>query len=172
MTDSPQYNTKFTDTEGREWSFRVDGPLIQDVREQCGIDIAKLDQPEVWHQLYEDVELQVNVLHSLLFDQCREREIDARGFARAIGPGDVREHAVNAMMDAIELFFQPGRRSLWRSTCEMNREMLEEGMRQAIAKIQNPAMRQKMLQEMGHRMDSELQKTLTRLRSATQSQER
>lgn len=54
----------------------------------------------------------------------------------------------------------------------MNREMLEEGMRQAIAKIQNPAMRQKMLQEMGHRMDSELQKTLTRLRSATQSQER
>lgn len=164
-------STRFTDTNGEEWDLALDAVCVQRVRNELGVDLVDLANEETWARLDTDIILQVNVLHCLLIDQCKERGVDAVGFARAIGPGDVRERAYNALLNAIELFSPLHTRSLWRSICQTSQQTRAAAMEAAVEKISDPALQQRLLAELKRKMDSAVETTLTRLRDATPTQD-
>lgn len=157
----------FTDGSGRQWDLTLDAVLIQRVRDEEQIDLASLTDEGIWQKLDQDVVLFVNVLHALVREQCEPYQLDATGFAKSLGgDGDVLEAAYHALLDAVELFTPPRRRSLWRTLVQQQTQILSRGVQVAVKKLEDPKLQEKLLETMAGQMDSAVEGELIRLRSA------
>jgi len=157
----------YTDAHGEQWDLTLDAVMIQRVRETYDLDLANITDPTAWQRLDADLVLQVDVLHCLLLDQCETKGVNAAAFAKSLGPGEVLDNAYMALLDAIENFTPPRRRSLWRALCQKTQKIQTMGLEMAIDKVNSTKLEEQVRTEMARAMDSAVQTQLTRLHSVT-----
>lgn len=98
----------FTDVTGEAWEIpHFDGFNIADVKQECSVSIYELPQklPEV-NALFENTPLFAQVLWVLVKEQCEERKLSQREFAKRLVGGDVLTQAAEAFWKEL-LFFSP-----------------------------------------------------------------
>lgn len=108
--------SKFKDTEGREWSIRIDVNAVKRVKEDCAVellDIAKGDANAIAVVLANPAIL-INVLFSVCKPQAEKLGITGEEFASGV-VGDVIETATTALIEGIADFFPASRRKVLRA---------------------------------------------------------
>lgn len=111
---------KFTDVAGRDWTIEFDGFLLDDIREETGIDLADLSAGGLF-KIDQHMPSLIKVLAVCCQDEIKERNLSPREFARAI-KGNVLRSALEAVLKAIESFFPPSSWSGIRSRLDQQRE--------------------------------------------------
>lgn len=159
----------FKDINGREWTIKIDAPLVKEIRQSLdGFDILA---DEAFQKLSQDDVLLVDCLYLL----CRPQQpgISGEDFAAAIANGDVLEAACTALIDARRFFFRPSRRSLLVALETEQKETIEEGIAIAKEKVKDRTVRDQFLAALKTRMETDLatamQTILTGAKSATNS---
>lgn len=140
----------FKDSNGKEWTVKLDAVLIKDLRSSLDFDILADD---AFARLATDDVLLVDVLWVL----CRAQGTTDVAFGQALATGEAIESACDALIEARRQFFRPGKRSLLRSLEEQQAAVLKEGMAKAEAKV--TALRPQILAK----LDSDLESLIGRL---------
>ena len=146
----------FKDTNGREWSVRLDGPTIRDVRKSCDVDLA--DNGQFHERLAQDICLLVDVL----WEVCKRHAPDGytdRQFGEAIN-GDILERASAALLEAALDFFPPKKRSLVSALVSKNREVMEEAERLVMSKLADAETITQVREAMERELTAGLQRAL------------
>lgn len=126
-------SVSFKDTEGREWSVRIDVATIRRVREAVGIDLGNVyKDKESLSRLQNDVVLFCDVLFLICQPQAELRKVDAEAFGTALA-GEAIGSACIAFQDALVEFLPPERRRLMRQLVDGQRA----SQAQAELRIQN-----------------------------------
>lgn len=157
--------TKFADSKGREWILAVNVGAIKRVRAAADIDLADLTQATM-DRLADDPCLLVDVLWVLVEKDAVQRKVEQEDFGESL-VGDPIEAAVNALLEAITLFFPERRRFLLQRTLAKIDSARKKGEAMALAKLDDPALEQQMTEAMRTRMEAEIKNALTRLSSPT-----
>jgi hypothetical protein len=147
----------FKDTHGKEWLVKLDGPKIRDVRKACDVDLGSLDG-EAFSRLDRDPVLLVDVLWIL----CRGQNngVTDVEFGEAL-VGDPIEAATTALIDAVTDFFPTRKRLLLRSLADKQAAVTAKGTELALAKINDPALENRLLQAAEAKMTRELETLLS-----------
>lgn len=159
--------SKFTDNKDREWELLVNVPTIRDVRKTCKVNLGDPTGRAI-DAIAKDPELLVDVLFVLCESQAKERDVSADDFGRALF-GDEIDAATEALIEAHVNFSRGRTRLLLRKTMEKTKEARTLGMDVAIKKLEDPALMERVQAEMEKKMDREVEESLTRLSSATNS---
>lgn len=160
----------FKDNKGRDWEILVNVPKIRAVREACdGLDIGD-PTGRALDTLEKDPCKLVDVLFVLCEEQAKEQGISDVQFGEALFGNEI-DDATEALIEAHINFSRGRTRSLLRKTMEKTRETRELGMEVAIKKLDDPELMKRVKVEMEARMDREVEESLTRLSSATNSPE-
>jgi hypothetical protein len=94
----------FKDTNGKEWSVKIDAPKIREVRSICSLDLVAQDG-SAFQKLADDVVLLVDTLWVL----CREQANGVTECSLAL-VGDAIEAAAKALTDAMLDFLEVKKR--------------------------------------------------------------
>jgi hypothetical protein len=99
----------FKDADGREWTLRLTVGLIDDARDQLGIDLWKVtsDAAAAVEPLYADVRKLVGLLWLLAERQAERAGVTPEGFGRAMDAAAL-DAAVDALFEALSCFFRRG----------------------------------------------------------------
>jgi hypothetical protein len=146
----------FKDTNGKEWTVRIDAPKIREVRSICSLDLAANDG-SAFQKLADDVVLLVDTLWVL----CREQAngVTDVQFGQAL-VGDPLEAATKALIDGLLDFFPQPKRSLLRSLYENQQSMMAEGSKMVEEKITDPKVRDLYLKWIGDKLEMNLETLL------------
>lgn len=108
---------EFKDATGQNWTVELDGLLLADLREKCGVDIVQ----EGIYAVEEREDVLVKSLLVLCREQIDARKLTDRQFARLI-VGPITALALDAVRGAAELFFRPSRWSEIQSRSDARKE--------------------------------------------------
>lgn len=183
----------FKDNTGAAWEMIVDAPTVERVRKHPDLMIDLTDTDgATWTRLETDLVLRVNVIWSLCERQARDmiddvpddawqsddpeavrptkrvRGVTAERFGRRL-LGCGLANATEALVQAVEDFFPPERRSLLRALMEKNLELTKTGVAKMIEKMNDPTTMQRVAASMDRRMEAELEDSLTQLERPTNS---
>jgi len=124
----------FRDTEGREWSLRLDVATLRRVRDLTTVDLGKLfADPRQLAALHDDIILFVDVLYAIVKPAADARNVTDIQFGESLA-GDVLEGAVLAFECAVVDFLpERDRRAVLRQLIDGNRA----AQKQAVLRIQN-----------------------------------
>jgi hypothetical protein len=139
----------FQDDNGREWSIKINGPVVEDVRKRYGMDLVSWETPP-FERLAADPELCGKLLWFLLEDQAIKAGVEPRDFA--IGLSDSIGPALLALCEATNDFFPPSKRSLRRSLLEKSAAVEAKAGDLLLAKLDNPA----ILATLSKQMDAKI----------------
>lgn len=145
----------FRDLNQREWTIRLDVPLVRRIAEVTGIKLTDL-RADPFLRMSTDPCLLVDVLWLLCERQAKEAGISDIQFGEAIG--DQIDAATEAMQDAIVNFSHSSKRSLLRSLIAENSTMQTEAMTMAMTDLK--AERGKIVSAMARRSKAEIAKLL------------
>jgi hypothetical protein len=125
---------KFKDTEGREWSLRLDVATLRRVRDLTSVDLGKLfSDPQQLANLHSDIILFVDVLFAIVKPTADARGVSDIQFGQSLA-GDVLESAVLAFETSVVDFLpERDRRAVLRQLIDGNRA----AQKQAVMRIQN-----------------------------------
>jgi len=157
----------FRDSEKREWLVRLDAPTIIEVRQQCEIDLAAVDG-RPYEKMRDDPILLVDVLYVICREQIKQAGLTDIDFGRSL-VGDAIDGATEAMGDAIADFSPRHRREVLRAMVAKAEQIQATASRQAVERLGDPKLTAELEQAMEERLTQEMEKALTRLRSATNS---
>lgn len=149
----------FTDNTGRQWMLVVDTAAIKRLRKRLDVDLADVSGKTL-ERLSDDPVLLVDALWLLCEEDAAKAGVSDAAFGRALS-GDPIDDAVTALLEAVIDFFPKSRRGPLRR------------IRTAMQRIANR--RETLLADprldaaIDLAMEEMLQKTLTRLQSATGS---
>jgi len=101
----------FTDSKGRDWSFRINVGVMAAVKDATGINLSEAIKPKstVIEDITEDPSLFFGVLTSILKKQLREADVDLESFAEGLDDEDVTIGAMKSLIEAIIDFFPKDR---------------------------------------------------------------
>ena len=96
----------FTDGKNRKWTFEVNVLAVKRVKDQTGVDLLTLMDPEsdAFEKLATDVVGLSEVMVAILADQLDNAEITEEEFLRALNNELIIRSATRACMDAILSF--------------------------------------------------------------------
>jgi|688.fasta_scaffold07497_19 hypothetical protein len=125
---------KFKDTEGRDWSLRLDVATLRRVRDLTSVDLGKLfSDPQQLANLHADIILFVDVLFAIVKPTADARGVSDIQFGQSLA-GDVLESAVLAFETSVVDFLpERDRRAVLRQLIDGNRA----AQKQAVLRIQN-----------------------------------
>ena len=161
----------FKDTSGREWEIRIDGPAILRVRENGDEKFLLKDDDEnnTASRLSDDPALLCHVIYLLCEKQRNERGVTLDSFYQeVIGSGEAIEAAGEALEKAIANFTPPRKRDFITAVASKQRKVEDLAMAQAMAKLNDPELEDRIAAAINERIDAALNK-LTRPSSATSS---
>jgi hypothetical protein len=158
---------QFKDRAGSNWTIAIDAPTIRDIRSECQIDLAALDG-KTFEKLADDPVLLVDVLWVLCREQAKTLSITSEQFGRLL-VGDAIEAATDAMLAGIADFFPQRKSQLVTAMAAKASEIRGKGLELALSRINDPALSASLVNAMQANMDAEINATLTRLSSATNS---
>lgn len=123
----------FKDSKGREWKLELSVGAIEDMREQCGVDLDKcISNPEQLAELIlKEPKKLAEMLWILCEDQAKAAGVEPRDFGRALNRAAI-DGATDALIGAVVLFFP--RASAGRAISEALPEILAKMDRQISVK--------------------------------------
>ncbi len=140
---------KFSDKKGHEWQLTLDVGLVQEVKDETGVNLSIVAKDLSWiDALFEDGGRLVSVLHVLLSEQIQALNLSPKDFAKRFD-GPTLEKAGEALLHAVCDFFP--------------RSRIAQALRANISKAMATA-EDKVIAKMG-------ETALTALNSATSSPE-
>jgi hypothetical protein len=155
----------FTDNKDRPWTLRIDVKAIQKIRERCKIDLADLSG-KIEEVLESDPVLLVNALWLLVEDDAKGRNVSDVEFGEGL-VGDAIEAATAALLEARADFFPSRKRSIIKEVSAKTTAVREKSDALVKARLNDPALWEKMEKAMEDRLERGLEKALTQLGSAT-----
>lgn len=100
---------RFVDGKGTEWTVSLDVGVLQEVKDETGVDLSVITKDTSWiTAIFADPGKLVSILHVLCRDQIKELGLSPRDFARRF-TGDVLEPAGDALVGALADFFPRSR---------------------------------------------------------------
>lgn len=154
----------FKDNNSREWSIKLTGPLIRDVRRTFdGLDLAGNDG-KAFNLLSEDQVLFGDVMWVLLRSQAEG--MSEEKFAEAI-VGDATDRAVDALLEAILDFSRSHKRVMLKALVAKQIEVREAGVKEALKQFDDPLVMEKLQAAQRDAISHSINETLIRLNSAT-----
>lgn len=164
---------RFTDNDGREWEILLDAPTAIRIREDCDEAFLKDDfnpgKASTYQRMQEDPVLLCRVVYLLCEQQIKERGMTDRQFYLSV-LGDAIDRATEALLQAI-VNFTPRRDRQMMEALVGQGEMQREAIEQAIAKVDNPEIREKVKQAVTEMVEQRVATMLTRLNTVTASPE-
>lgn len=158
----------FKDRNGRDWTIKLDGPKIRQIRTDCdGLDIVSTEG-SAYDKMYDDPLLLCDALWILVKQEADAAGITGEKFFEAVS-GDVFDAALKAILEAITDFFPSHKRSMLGTVAAKNAQIREIGLSRAIAKINSPELEQRAIEAMEKQMDEALERALTPPSNATSS---
>lgn len=135
----------FKDDNGKEWDLQLDAPKIIAVREECD-ERFMLDSGDenTFARLAADPVLLCRVLFVLCAEQREDRKVSEKDFYRALG-GDAIDSATDALLKAIVSFTPRRQRELLEVGAAKTDKIRQVAMQRAMAKINDPALEEKLL---------------------------
>lgn len=129
----------FTDGKNRKWTFEVNVLAVKRVKDQTGVDLLTLMDPEsdAFEKLATDVVALSEVMTAILADQLDNAEITKEEFLRALNNELIIRSATRACMDAILSFSQTPKAEVmttafgkvWEATEKRERMQLEHAQK-------------------------------------------
>ena len=160
----------FKDQNGKQWTIALDAPTIRAVRAECdGLDLADLEGKS-FAKLVDDPCLLVDVLWILCRKQAETAKISDELFGASL-VGDAIDAATNAMLESIADFFPHKKRELLKLIVKKSESLRNGAMADAMERLNNPELERKLLAGMKHKIESDIEKVLTRFNSATSTQD-
>lgn len=164
--------SSFIDQANREWSVNIDAILIDRVREEADPKflLNDTDEDNTAKRLANDPSLFCHTIFVLCEKQRNERGVTLDDFYReVIGNGEAIEAAGEALQQAIANFTSPRKRQFIEAITKKEREVEDLAMQRALAKVNDPALAEKILATLDTNLDAALAKALTPAKSATNS---
>jgi hypothetical protein len=164
MTKDEGYGLRtFTDTNGREWSILLTGPVFEEIEEKIGIDISD----ETGHGLLMALKAKPynlgRILWIALAKQLKEKGVTPEHFGEALASGEVTQEAVRALKAALVFFTQPKARESLTAALQTQEELDHDAHGVVTSKIRDPATRAALLKAVEDRMT----KTLNQITNQT-----
>jgi hypothetical protein len=158
----------FKDDAGREWSIKITGPVVEDVRKRFKLDLVSWETPP-FERLAADPELLVNLLWFLVESQATAASVTARQFGESMG--DAIDAAQLALCEATNDFFPSSKRSLRRSLLEKTAAVGIKVGELALAKLDDPRLMERLSRDLNQTIDTSLERSNARpsATSATES---
>lgn len=122
----------FIDRKGNEWVVQLDAVVIQEIKDDHGINLVDLAKDPLF-QLRNDPMVLVSCISVICRDQQNERNISPKDFAKLLpSPPDVM---LDAVREALIGFFPSGRALHAREVLAKFDQMAEKAERLAEAKV-------------------------------------
>jgi len=162
--------TIFTDLNGKGWTIELDGLLLNDVREETGVDLADLSAGGL-SAIDQDAVKLVRVMCVLCREQFAADGLTDRSFSKLIR-GDALQAAFATVMGSVETFFPQTTWSEVQSAFEKQKafNLHWTHVKPLLAKLNDPdmeSMRPAVLNAMTEMMQIGDSDTLEKLTSAT-----
>jgi hypothetical protein len=156
----------FKDNAGREWPLKVTVDGIERVRE-IDVDLADVSAVTLQRLLDDDV-LLVRSLWLLIEVEADKLGVKPKQFGESMC-GQPLEDAFDALREAIDLFFPPRKRGFWREAVKATLADQAESLKMGMEALKNTKTKTKMKTAKRKRIEAEIEKTLSRLNSVTDS---
>lgn len=125
----------FRDSSGREFVCVVNLSTVIELKRRHGINVNDIGQGDLLARIANDPELLVNMLWTCCEGSAKSLGFDEIQFAQSLG-GDSLENAVDAMLDAIILFFPPLKRGAMMKLIEKGRLVQRLASERAMTAIE------------------------------------
>jgi hypothetical protein len=132
----------FADSRGDAWTVEINVTQLKRVRTALDVDLLKLAEDGGLFGLADDPVTLCNLLFVLCESQAKERAVTDEQFGERLASGDVIEAAVNALLEALILFFRPSRREPMQRVLEKVRRLETMGAERAKVILDSPDMDQ------------------------------
>jgi hypothetical protein len=156
----------FCDSEGRQWPIKVTVDVIEKVRE-IGVDLGDVTGTTIRTLTNDDV-LLVRSLWIICEASAKTVGVTATQFGEAL-VGDSIDDAFDALRGSIEDFFPRRKREYWLKMIEADRDTQTEALRIGLESLNDQEIRSRISEAVRDRVKVEIEKSLTRLRSVTDS---
>lgn len=156
----------FCDSDGRRWPIKVTVDVIEKVRE-IGVDLGDVTGTTIRTLTNDDV-LLVRSLWIICEAAAKTAGVTATQFGEAL-VGDVIDDAFDALRGSIEDFFPRRKREYWLKMIEADRDTQTEALRIGLESLNDQEIRSRISEAVRDRVKVEIEKSLTRLRSVTDS---
>jgi hypothetical protein len=146
---------KFTDAKGREWRIALTYGVMQQVKEDLGIDLLVVQNGVVQSQGLNDLKAFVNLLFVVCEDQAKEQSLSDVDFGRSLDGTSLKE-AFAAFQAEYDDFFQfsPVTQEILRTSLGIAKEATDQLTKAAIEEISSPETKAAILQKLESSRDS------------------
>ncbi len=114
-------NTKFQDSQGREYDARITLGTAIAIKRETGINLSDIGDGSVLDRISNDPELLVGVLWLAVRDSAAQHQITPEQFGESLG-GDTLHAAVQSLLNAIVLFSPPSARTALQKMVDLSRQ--------------------------------------------------
>ncbi len=154
----------FKDTHGRAWNLEINCDVISQVKEQCGVNLIDITDPEsgLMKELVVFPPLLCKFLFAALIDQAKAMKVEEREFYRAMA-GDAISDAFDALQEELLLFSPRHRRKLLAEVLAKNREVEAAGVELMLMRLADPGLKQEALAAMDRKVRLQIEEALREL---------
>ena len=154
---------KFKDNKDVEWEITINATTVMKIRDDCDPNFLRNDDEidNTYLRLQGDPVLLCRVIYLLCREQRQERDISEEDFYMEV-IGNAIDRATDALLKAI-LKFVPKRTRLILEAFAEQGELQQAAIEKAVAKINDPKLREKLLAELETKIETSAEEILTRL---------
>lgn len=125
--------------DGTRLTVEVDTVVIEQLREDPGVDLAAVFTSDVLQRIHNDPVLLVNTLYVCCKRSCEKAEISDEDFGRQLAKGESIAAATACLLEAIVNFTPPQRRPALMAAIAKIDEIEKKESELAIERINSPA---------------------------------
>lgn len=128
----------FKDSEGIEWTIKINVASVKRVRDLAGVDLMGALDGSLFERLALDPILLGDVLHALCRPQAEERNLTPEQFGERLASGEVIEEASVALVNELIPFFRPGQREALTKIAQITKEIQDLQVTEAMETLNDP----------------------------------
>jgi hypothetical protein len=147
---------KFTDAKGREWRIELTYGVLQQVKEDLGIDLLDVQSGGAKSQgLGFDLTAFINLLFVVCEDQAKEANLSDVDFGRSLGGSALKEAFDAFQAEYVDFFqFSPATQQILTTSLGTAKEATEALTAMALEEISSPETKAAMQEKLESSRDS------------------
>jgi hypothetical protein len=159
----------FRDLENREWKIDLNCDVIETVLAETNtnlLDLLDKDSP-LLQEIAQFPPVVCKLIAATIREQLVTAGLDDKQFRRAMN-GETLAQASDALLDELVLFSPQHSRRLRAAVLEKHREVQAATMDMAMARIEDPLMKEQLLAAADRRIERDMREALASLEQATE----
>ncbi len=159
---------KFTDAKGREWRIELTYGVLDQIKDDLGIDLLDVQNGGAQSQkLGFDLRAFINLLFVVCEDQAKEAAIDDVAFGRSLGGSSLKEAFDAFQAEYVDFFqFSPATQEILTTSLGTAKEATETLTKMAVEEINSEATKAAIQQKLESSRDSMRGSIATALRAS------